>query len=111
MLRSDAKGTRRPDIVLFVNGIPFVVVECKRPDIKSPMEEAVSQQLRNQNNENIPNLFVYSQLLLSLDKNEGKYATTGSPERFWAFWKEKEKYVVMLEIIVCGNAQFQIAPV
>ncbi len=100
VLRSDGKGSRRPDIVLFVNGIPFVVIECKRPDIKDSIKEAVSQQLRNQNNENIPHLFIYSQLLLSIDKNEGKYATTGSAERFWAFWKEKEKFDKNIIILI-----------
>ncbi|MGH9895728.1 MAG: type I restriction endonuclease, partial [bacterium] len=39
---------RRPDLGLFVNGIPVAVVECKRPDTKEPLREAISQQIRNQ---------------------------------------------------------------
>ena len=35
---------RRPDVVLFVNGIPFAVIECKRPDIKGPLREALSHR-------------------------------------------------------------------
>lgn len=85
----------RPDIVLFVNGIPLVVIECKRPDLKvrekdqNPVEQAISQHLRNQKNDGIPSLYVYSQLLLSLAVNESKYATTGTPQKFWSLWKEK----------------------
>lgn len=87
--RSGSHETRRPDIVLFVNGIPLGVIECKRPDIKNPIEEAVSQQIRNQKEDEIPRLFVYSQLLLALSKNEAKYATTGTPAKFWSVWKEE----------------------
>ncbi len=88
--KRDGKTHRRPDIILFVNGIPFVVIECKRPDIKEPVVEAISQHLRNQNDDNIPNLFVYVQLLLSISKNEAKYATVGTPEKFWTIWREEK---------------------
>lgn len=88
--RKDGKSTRRPDIILFINGIPFAIIECKRPDIKDSIKEAVSQHLRNQNNENIPSLFVYSQLLLAISKNDYKYATTGTPEKFWTIWRESQ---------------------
>jgi type I restriction enzyme R subunit len=87
--RTGSHEKRRPDIVLFVNGIPLVVIECKRPDIKDPIEEAISQQIRNQKNNEIPHLFLYSQLLLVLSKNEARFATTGTPIKFWSVWKEK----------------------
>ena len=77
------------DIVLFVNGIPLAVIECKRPDIKDPIDEAISQQSRNQRDDEIPKLFLYSQLLLAVSKNEAKYGTTGTPAKFWAVWKEE----------------------
>ncbi len=81
---------RRPDIVLFVNGIPLAVIECKRPDIKDPIAEAISQHLRNQRDDEIPRLFLYSQLLLAVSKNEAKYATTGTAAKFWAVWREDD---------------------
>lgn len=87
--RTGSHETRRPDIVLFVNGIPLVVIECKRPDMKDPIDQAISQQIRNQHEDEIPKLFLYSQLLLGISKNEAKYATTGTPARFWAVWKER----------------------
>ncbi len=86
--RTGTHQTRRPDIVLFVNGIPFCVIECKSPHIKNPLAQAISQQIRNQKDDEIPRLFLYSQLLLVLSKNEAKYATTGTPAKFWAVWRE-----------------------
>ena len=87
--RTGSHETRRPDIVLFVNGIPLCVIECKRPDIKDPIDEAISQHLRNQRDDEIPKLFLYSQLLLALSKNEAKYGTTGTSLKFWSVWKER----------------------
>lgn len=87
--------TYRPDLVLFVNGIPFVVIECKRPDLvtsdgKKPYQQAISQHLRNQNpGEGIPQLFIYSQLLLAVATNDARYATIESKEEYWAVWKEQ----------------------
>ena len=85
---------RRPDIVLFVNGIPFVIIECKTPPIESekkdPVDQAISQHLRNQRNDEVPHLYVFAQLLLALHKNEAKYATTGTEKKFWAVWREEE---------------------
>lgn len=89
--RSGSNSTYRPDIILFVNGIPLVVIECKRPDLKNPLEEAISQHLRNQQDDGIRNLFIYSQVLLSLSENDAKYATTGTKPEFWAKWKEQHK--------------------
>jgi type I restriction enzyme R subunit len=88
--RTGSHETRRPDIVLFVNGVPLVVIECKRPDIKDPLDEAVSQMIRNQRDDEIPKLFLYSQLVLALTKNEAKYGTTATAAKFWAVWKERE---------------------
>jgi len=87
--RHHSKETRRPDIVLFVNGLPLVVIECKRPDSKNPVEQGISQHVRNQRIDEIPDLYVYSQLLLSLAQNRAQYATTHTPLKFWASWKEE----------------------
>ena len=80
--RSGSRQTRRPDIVLFVNGIPLVVIENKSPHLKDPMHEAISQHIHNQKEDEIPKLYLYSQLLLALSQNEALYATTGTPEKF-----------------------------
>ena len=83
------KGKRRPDIVLFVNGIPFVVIENKRRDKNNSLEEAISQNIRNQKEkEGIPKLFYYTQLLLAVHPNKVKYGATGTAAKFWSVWKE-----------------------
>ena len=67
--RTGSSDTYRPDIVLFVNGIPLVVIECKRPDKKDAEEQAISQHLRNQQDDGIRGLYVYSSLLLAVGNN------------------------------------------
>ena len=86
--RAGSNDTYRPDIVLFVNGIPLVVIECKRPDVKGAEEQAISQHLRNQKEDGIRSLYVYSALLLAVGYSFGSYATTGSPAQFWNKWHE-----------------------
>lgn len=87
--RTASHELRRPDLVLFVNGIPFAVVECKRPDERDAVEVGISQHLRNQRQDEIPGLFAYSQLLVSVCQSHAKYATAGTPKKFWAAWKEE----------------------
>ncbi len=89
VMRSTSKEHYRPDLVLFVNGIPFCIIECKRPDMKEPLKQAISQHLRNQQEDGIRNLYVYSQLTLSIATREAAYATNATPEKFWSIWKEK----------------------
>jgi type I restriction enzyme R subunit len=91
--RSGTKEEYRPDIVLFVNGIPLVVIECKKLDLgpgKEPIEQAISQHIRNQKDNGIPQLFLFSQLLLAVSKNAAKYATTGTSKNFWAIWRDEK---------------------
>jgi len=89
VMRSSSREHYRPDIVLFVNGIPFCVIECKRPDIKDPLKQAISQHLRNQQEDGIRILFVYAQILLSLVSNHAAYGTCATEEKYWAKWEER----------------------
>ncbi len=69
---------------------PLAVIECKRPDEKDAIEVGISQQLRNQRAATeIPHLFAFSQLLISVCQNQGKYATAGTPKKFWGTWAEE----------------------
>ena len=86
--RTASRETREPDIVCFVNGIPFIAIECKRPEEKHSLEQAIKQQIRNWQNDEIPQLFLFTQLVLALNKNDASYATTGTPLKFWAKWRE-----------------------
>ena len=89
VMRSTSKEHYRTDLVLFVNGIPLCIIECKRPDMKEPLKQAISQHLRNQQEDGIRSLYVYSQLTLSIATQEAAYATNATPEKFWAKWQEK----------------------
>src|SRR5205085_5303758 len=88
--RTASTKTCRPDIVLFVNGIPFVVIECKRPDVKDSLAQAIKQHRRNQKKEYIPKLFTFTQMLLAMNKNEVAFGTTGTEEKFWSRWREDD---------------------
>ncbi|WP_312368656.1 type I restriction endonuclease subunit R [Lachnoclostridium sp.] len=101
VISSDGEHTARPDIVLFVNGIPFTVIECKAPHID--VVQGVEQMIRNQQEGYIPQLFKFVQIVMATNKNFVKYATTGTPKKFWSVWKEenqafldgaKKKYIV-----------------
>lgn len=83
----DGEYNARPDIVLFVNGIPFAVIECKAPHIS--VDQAVEQNIRNQTTDYIPQLFKFAQIVMATNKNVVKYATAGTPKKFWSVWKEE----------------------
>jgi type I restriction enzyme R subunit len=87
--RNESEKTRRPDIVLFVNGIPFAVIELKKSSVETA--QGISQMIRNQGEKEIPTLFKYVQITLSANNHSPQYATTGTPEKFYAVWEEEEK--------------------
>lgn len=93
VLSSAGTHNRRPDVVGYVNGIPLVVIEAKRPESgnpnKSMVDEGISQNIRNQKPDEVPLLFAYAQLLLSVSNTDGRYATTKTPKKFWAKWREE----------------------
>ena len=103
VLRMNGKDYARPDIVLFVNGIPLAVIECK--DASVPIIQAISQNIRNQKPEYIPQLFKFIQIVMAANKNETKYATCGTPDKFWSTWNEQyvEKQNELLNKIVIGR--------
>ena len=95
--RAHTKENVRPDIVLFVNGIPLCVIECKSPNVE--VKEAISQNIRNQKRDYIPQLFAYVQLILATNGNAVRYATTETQYKFWSEWREleyKEKHIQAL---------------
>ena len=91
VLRTARADTYRPDVLLFINGIPTVIIECKTSALKgtkTPTDLAIEQHQRNQKKDGIRDLYVYSNLLLSVASNDGRYGTTGTPKQFWSKWKE-----------------------
>lgn len=85
--QATGKQNIRPDIVCFVNGIPFAVIENKKSSVS--VNEALSQMNRNQGADFCPKLYTYAQLLVGTNGKELQYGTTGTPNKFYAVWKEK----------------------
>lgn len=86
-----------PDLVLLVNGIPLVAVECKSPSVSEPLAEAVDQLRRYSNqrkpagevgeNEGNENLFRSVQLLVASSYDEARVACIGAAFEHFAQWK------------------------
>lgn len=85
--RTGTRETYRVDVVLFVNGIPFAVIECK-PRGKKELQQAISQHIRNQREDGIPRLYWYAQLVLGINGEAAQYATARTAAEFWATWRE-----------------------
>lgn len=92
VLRTARTDTYRPDLVLFINGIPTVIIECKSPSLggtKSPVVLGIEQHTRNFTKDGIRSLYVYSSLLVSVATNAGSYGTTGTSKEFFSKWTEQ----------------------
>ncbi|MDD3266030.1 MAG: HsdR family type I site-specific deoxyribonuclease [Burkholderiales bacterium] len=85
-ITTESEKTRRPDLVLFINGIPIAVIELKKSSIGA--EQGISQMIRNQSIDEIPHLFKYIQLTLAGNNFNPKYATAETPAKFYAVWEE-----------------------
>lgn len=83
--RTGSTALDRLDVVAFVNGIPFLAMECKRPD--EPIATADRQLLRYQLPAEIPGFFRFVQLLIAGNGSAARYATVGTPKKFWSTWR------------------------
>ncbi|WP_203329067.1 type I restriction endonuclease subunit R [Candidatus Laterigemmans baculatus] len=93
-----SKGSIRPDVTLFVNGIPIVVVECKSPTSSEPVTAAVDQLRRYHNarkhageceeNEGNERLFYTNQFLIATSYDEARVGTIGAEARYYLEWKD-----------------------
>jgi len=85
-----------PDIVLFVNGLPLIVVECKSPASSDPINEAIIQLIRYSNRrgekEGNEKLFWYNLLMIATSKQVAKYGTITSEYENFNEWKDPYPY-------------------
>lgn len=74
-----------PDIVVFINGIPLALIECKSPNIEEPIDQAINQLFgyREKNEQ----FFYPNQLLVALARYQASYASTFSPAKYFFDWK------------------------
>ena len=81
------QNNKRPDIVLYVNGIAVGVLELKRSTVS--VAEGIRQNLDNQKREFIRPFFTTMQVVLAGNDTEGlRYGVIGTPEKYWLRWKE-----------------------
>lgn len=119
---------KRLDVILFVNGLPLVVVELKSPSREETDASAAYRQLRNYMHE-IPNLFVYNAVCVMSDMTTSKAGTITSGEDRYMEWKtkdgsyentqyaqfdtffgglfEKERFLDILKNFICFNVDGQ----
>ena len=83
------ENTRRPDVVLYVNGIALGVLELKRSTVS--VSEGIRQNLDSQKKEFIQPFFTTVQLVMAGNETEGlRYGVIETPEKYWLSWKEQE---------------------
>ncbi len=93
-----SKGSIRPDLTLFINGIPVVVVECKSPTISEPLASAIDQLRRYHNarkeagevdeGEGAERLFCTNQFLVATSYDEARVGTIGAEAVHYLEWKD-----------------------
>jgi type I restriction enzyme, R subunit len=82
--------TKRPDLVLYVNGIAFGVIELKRSTVS--VSEGIRQNLLNQKPEFIEHFYTTIQLVMAGNESEGlRYGVIETPERYYLQWRQPEE--------------------
>lgn len=82
-----AFGHKRPDLVLYINGIAFAIIELKRSTVS--MSEGIRQNLTNQRRDMIMPLFATVGLVIAGNDSEGlRYGVIGTQEKYYLSWKE-----------------------
>jgi len=100
--------TKRPDVVLYVNGIALGVIELKRSKVS--VSEGIRQNIGNQGKDFIRPFFTTAQLLFAGNDVEGlRYAAIDTPEKYWTEWKEPSEIQEPLDrglIQMCSKDRF-----
>ena len=119
---------KRPDVILFVNGLPLVVVELKSPSREETDASAAYRQLRNYMHE-VPSLFVYNAVCVMSDMTHSRAGTITSGEDRYMEWKttdgsyentqyaqfdtffkglfEKKRFLDIIKNFICFNVDGQ----
>ena len=85
----EGEHTKRPDLVLYINGIAIGVLELKRTIVS--VSEGIRQNLNNQKVEFIGWFFTTVQLVMAGSESQGlRYSVIKTPEKYWLRWKETE---------------------
>ena len=83
------ENTKRPDVVLYINGIAIGVLELKRSTVS--VSEGIRQNLTNQREDFIEWFFATVQLVMAGNETQGlRYSAIKTPEKHWLHWKEAD---------------------
>jgi type I restriction enzyme R subunit len=114
------RGFIVPDIVLLVNGIPLVVIECKSPKLDNPITEAIRDLLQYSNQrgssqpEGAEKLFHYNQLMIAASRGRAAAGTIGANYEHYVQWKDttprpKAEIAAELSVTELNSRQMLIA--
>ncbi|MHA1920589.1 MAG: type I restriction endonuclease, partial [Promethearchaeota archaeon] len=101
---------RRPDLVVFINGIPVAIFELKNPRIEEATIRDAYEQLQDYKKD-VPDIFKYNQILVVSDLSEARYGTISASWEWFKVWrgiegpKEKLKGISQLEVLIKGIFQ------
>lgn len=94
----EGNTNKRPDLILFINGLPLVVIELKNAADEGADIGAAFNQLQTYK-KTIPSLFHYNALLIASDGWDAVYGSLTSPKQFFLSWKSIDGAVVADETI------------
>lgn len=99
---------RRPDVIVFLNGIPVALLELKNPTIEEATIKTAFDQVMNEYKRDIPDIFKYNQIIVISDLLEASHGTISSPFEWFKSWravedeKEREEGISELEVLIKG---------
>jgi type I restriction enzyme, R subunit len=106
---------KRPDVILFINGLPLVVIELKNAVDENATIHSAFNQLQTYK-KSIPSLFLYNALLIVSDGWEALYGSLTAPKQFFVPWKSIDGKVVaderipQVEVMVKGMLNKNVLP-
>ncbi len=111
----EGNTNKRPDVILFVNGLPLVVIELKNAANENADVNAAFNQLQTYKH-TIPSLFQYNALLIASDGWDALYGSLTSPKQFFVPWKSidgqlvADKTIPQMEVMAKGMLNKNVLP-
>lgn len=111
----EGNTNKRPDVILFVNGLPLVVIELKNAADENADVNAAFNQLQTYKH-TIPSLFQYNALLIASDGWDALYGSLTSPKQFFVPWKSidgklvADETIPQMEVMAKGMLNKEVLP-
>lgn len=111
----EGNTNKRPDVILFINGLPLVVIELKNAADENADVKAAFNQLQTYK-QTIPSLFQYNALLIASDGWDALYGSLTSPKQFFVPWKSidgklvADENIPQMEVMAKGMLNKEVLP-